>query len=188
MGLNCGTSPRPGIATAFRRPLFVALVLGCGVSLLATGTATIRLAGPASIYWAFVPLVETLALLAIVWRPRRRAPLPVLIDTFFAGHGAWTLFVIAIAATMATVSPASWWFLLTRVWIAIAGLVIAWSAYIDYCFFRRILGASPIDACRDVAVDRLLTWTVVFWIFAVPAPDPWTFVREVVGAVEELLR
>ena len=68
-----------------------------------------------------MPLVETLALLAIVWRPRRRAPLPVLIDTFFAGHGAWTLFVIAIAATMATVSPDSWWFLLTRVWIEIAG-------------------------------------------------------------------
>jgi hypothetical protein len=70
-----------------------------------------------------------------------------------------------------------------------AGLgVIAWSACIDFWFFRTVLGASPAGAVRDVIVNRLVTWTIVIGIFAVPGSMPWSVVREVIEAVRELTR
>jgi hypothetical protein len=59
------------------------------------------------------------------------------------------------------------------------------AAFRPSCVIRRALesprragGRSSLRSCSDV----------VFRLFAVPAPDPRTFVREVVEAVEELLR
>src|SRR5262245_34805955 len=98
-----------GRFVAWRRPLFVAFVLGCVVSLIATGSLTLRLAAPAVIYWAYVPATEVLALVAVLGRRRDRQPLGRLIDTFFAGHGAWTLFLILIAGILLQVSSAHWW-------------------------------------------------------------------------------
>jgi len=44
---------------AVRRPLALALFLGCAVSLMASGTLTLRLALPAALYWTFIPLARS---------------------------------------------------------------------------------------------------------------------------------
>lgn len=177
-----------GIWVAARRPLFLAFVLGCGVSLLASGTLTLRLAGPATVSWAFVPGVEALTLSAMAWRRQRRASLPATIDAFFAGHGPWILFLIGLAATIAFLPPSLGWKLMTTVWLWGLALVIVWSACIDFCFFRCVWGAGRAAAVRDVVVHRLATWTAVFAMLAVPALTPGSIALAVGETLEALLK
>src|SRR5262245_35637092 len=158
--------------TACRRPLVLTVVLACIVSLLASGTLTLRLVLSASTYWVTTPLAETLALAIVLGRRRDRVGLPRAIDLFFAGHAPWTLLLLAIAASLAFLRPDVGWRLLIHVWPWFAILAIAWSAYIDVCFFRAIVGANRATAVRDVVVLRLLTWTAVVAIFAWPSMTP----------------
>ena len=76
---------------AWRRPLLTAFILGCGVSLITSGRLTLRLVGPATIYWSFVPLLEIAPLaalpLAALWRRRQPVSFPRAIDLCFTGHG-----------------------------------------------------------------------------------------------------
>jgi hypothetical protein len=65
-------------------------------------------------------------------------------------------------------------------------VVILWSAYIDFWFFRTMLSANRAAAIRDVLVQRLLTWTAVFLVFAVEAWTPGALVRELVEAFKEM--
>ena len=179
---------RPGLLTATRRPLFVALVLGCVMSLLASSVVTARLAFPTALYWAIVPLVEALAFLPLARRWRARVAPSVLVDTFFAGHAAWTLTLIVLGATMTVVSLERWWFFITRVWLCAAAVVIAWSAYVDYCFWRQYVGATAPQAVRRLVLHRAVVWLAVFWVFAVPARTPGDFAAEVSEAVKEVAR
>ena len=177
-----------GAWMAARRPLFVALVLGCVVSILTAGSVTLRIVGPATIYWAFVPFVETLVLAAIVLGRPRRMSFSAVVDTFFTGHATWTLFLIA-AATALLVTPARLiWSLLTTWALVAMVVVIVWSAYVDFCFFRHLLDRSRASSWRSVLLHRLLTWTVVFAIFAIPGMTPTRLARELVEALGEVFR
>ncbi len=140
------------------------------------------------LYWLFVPAIEALALFAVM-RPRReRVPLSRAVDLFFAGHGAWTLLILAIIGLIALSPPVRWWMLLTRVAMAGMAVVVVWSTYIDFCFFRHVAGSRPAAAIRDVAVIRLLTWFAVFSIFASPELTPGGLASELSEAVGDLLR
>ena len=178
----------PGLLTATRRPLFVALVLGCVMALLASSVVTARLAFPTAIYWAFVPLVEALAFLPLARRWRARVAPSVLIDTFFAGHAAWTLTLIVLGTTMTVVSPERWWFFITRVWLYAAAVVIAWSAYVDYWFWRHYLRATPGQALGRLAIHRAVVWLFVFWLFALPIATPGELIAEISEAIGEIAR
>ena len=185
-----GEQDAPGDRTGFwlaaRRPLFLTFVLACVVSLLATSVASLRLIAPTAIYWSFVPLVEILALVIVVWRRRAGRGLAYLIDTFFAGHAAWTLLLLAVGATMAVASPAHWWFLITRPVIVAIVIVIGWSAYVDVCFFRYICGARLSRSIGLVALNRFIAWLLIFWIFAVPEATPLGVFQELAEAVLEV--
>jgi hypothetical protein len=177
-----------GVWLALRRPLFVAFMLGCGISLIATGVVTLRLVVPVTLYWAFVPAVEALALVAVLRHPRTGSSLASTIDRFFTGHGPWTLFLIAFAASLAFLPPQVAWKLMTTMWLGILVVVIAWSGYIDFCFFCRVSGAGRTTAIRHVLVHRLITWTVIFVIFAVPDPHPLALAEELREAFGEIFR
>jgi len=70
-GTSGRTRPDSGTWIALRRPLFLALVRGCGFTVLAAGVLTLRIAVSAMLYWAFVPLTEALSLLIVTQRLRR---------------------------------------------------------------------------------------------------------------------
>jgi hypothetical protein len=181
------TQPRAGgVWIAVRRPLLVAVALGSTMSMLASGVLTARIALSATTYWTFVPIAEALALLAVAGRRLERGSRSAAIDTFFAGHGPWTLFMIAVTGVLTFVSPALWWTLLTGALIVGMAVVMLWSAYIDFWFFRTVLRASRAGAVRDVIVNRLLTWTAVFLIFAVETWTPGALVRELTEAFKEM--
>ena len=173
--------------TALRRPLFVALTLGCVTSLAATGVLTLRIALPAFVYWGIVPVLELAALMMVVWPRRGRINLPRVVDTFFAGHGAWTLFLL-LAALISFRPPELNWSLITGWALVMLVAVLAWSTYVDFCFFRHALGRSRAAAARDVVVARLITWTLVFGIFAVPNLSPRAAINEVAEVARELSR
>jgi hypothetical protein len=152
---------------AIRRPLLVAFVLGCSISLMTTGRLTLRIAGPATLSWSYIPILEIIALAAVCGR-RLRAE---TIDLFFEGHRAWLLWVIAFAALFAFV-PAPEVIARTGfpwIWYISAILVVLWSGYVDFGFSRRVLERTRFAALRDVVVQRLIVWSAVFVIFVWPA-------------------
>jgi len=156
-----------GVWIAVRRPLLVALIIGCVVSLLDSGVLTPRLAIPAAFWWTYVPLVEILALFAASPAARRSGCWQRTIDRYFAGHGPWLFWMAGLAAWFAfipTVAILSW-----RPHIQIvfdsAALAIAWSAYADFQFFRRNLKQSTWRAARDLVIQRAIAWTVGLTIF-----------------------
>ena len=144
-----------------KRPLFLAFFLGCTVSFLTSGTLTLRLIGPAMMYWSFVPLIEIAALAAVCWSNRENIPFPKLIDSFFRGYGPWLLWLAGMCAI--------WAFL----WLGAGGaLAIAWSVYIDFSFFRSVLRRSRAGAARELALQRLFAWSLIMAIIA--APTIWS--------------
>ena len=164
--------PRWGLSsgsgwTAARRPLALSLFIGCAVSLMATGSLTLRLALPAAVYWSFVPLAQ-IAGLAIAMR---RRPPAETIDAYFAGHGAWMLWLAAFAAMWTLLPPraayGSWLF--PDLWWALAGVAAAWSLWIDFGFFRRAGARSPAQAAKDLAIQRLVSWSIGMTLFVAPA-------------------
>lgn len=81
-----------------RRPLLLAFVLGCGISILASGRLTLRLIVDGMLSFAFVPACQ-LAGLAAVYRARR-APLTFseAADRFFEGNSPWLWLLVATMA------------------------------------------------------------------------------------------
>jgi hypothetical protein len=182
------TGRRSSIWVAAQRPLFLTLVLASVASLIGASVATVRLMAPTAIYWSFVPAVEILALAIVTWRRRGSRGLPHVIDVFFSGHATWTLWLLIVGAAMALASPQHWWFLITRPALAGLVLVTAWSAYVDFWFFRHVCGAGAGRAIGDVALHRFIAWTLIFWVFAVPEPTPFGVFQEIVEAVLEVVQ
>jgi hypothetical protein len=77
---------------------------------------------------------------------------------------------------------------LTRISLTGLALVVCWSAYVDFCFFRHVVGAGTGAALRDVVLHRAITWLVVFSIFATQELTPFGLLRELSEAVVEILR
>jgi hypothetical protein len=61
-------------------------------------------------------------------------------------------------------------------WKETALVILAWSAYIDFCFFRDVVGGAAI---RRLAVQRVLCWLPGLAIFVAPAG--WQVVASAVG-------
>jgi len=156
----------------WRRPLLVAVVLGCTMSLITSAGLTLRLAGPATFYWSFVPLAEIAGLAAVCWPGRRALSFSRQVDLFFAGHGPWLFWLIGLCAIWSFVPPIEA-FACTKVWLYGAGaIVIVWSAFIDFRFFRFAMERSPARAARDLLLQRLISWTIIIAIFGGPAIPP----------------
>jgi hypothetical protein len=165
-------SLRGGRWIGWRKPLLVAFVLGCTMSLITSAGLRLRLAGPATIYWSFVPLAETTALAAVCWRGKHARSFGRTVDLFFAGHGPWLFWLIGMCAVWSFVPPIQA-LVFTKVWLYGAGaIVIVWSACIDFCFFRFVMGRSLARAGCDLVLQRLISWTLIIAVFGGPAIPP----------------
>jgi hypothetical protein len=176
----------PGLWVMVRRPLFLALAFGCLASMVTSGGVTARLALSVPIYWSFLPVTEILALLAVTATRREAVSRSTAVDLYFTGHAAWMLYLLAVGLMLSSAPASMVWQLLTSVVLLGLGLVIAWSAYVDYWFFRTVFAASPRRAIRDTALVRLITWPIVCIVFAIPVSTPWGIVREIGDAIREI--
>jgi len=150
---------------ALRRPLLFAFLFGCAVSLFTSGRLTLRLAGPATLYWSFVPLIE-IAALAVVCRGKLRSlSLAHAIDLFFAGFAPWLLWLTGLAAIWSWLPPIEAFAFTRPFWLLIAApAVLAWSCYVDLRFFRSVLDTR---AGRALLGHRAISWPAcLLWFMA----------------------
>lgn len=155
-------SPRPW--GWLRRPLLLALVIGCGAALLAEGALDPRLVLSAGLTWCFLPLLE-ISGLAVLWATAgKRIRFAQAIDLYFAGYAAWCLWIVGVGFCWATLTPARG---LTTIFgcLGIGVLVAAWSAYVDYRFFRCVLKSNRIQALRALAMQRGIVWLSTLVVF-----------------------
>jgi len=160
-----------GMWLAVKRPLFLAFLLGCTISLITSAGLNWRLASSATVYWSYVPGCEIAALgAAVSLRGREGLSLARTIDLFFMGHGPWTLWLIGLGAIWSFFPPARAFAITSPAWLygALAA-VIVWSAWIDFCFFRFGLGRDRGSAWRGLLLQRLISWSLVILVIGAPA-------------------
>jgi hypothetical protein len=158
----------------WRRPLLSAFVIGCMVSLMTSARLTVRLAGPASIYWTFVPACE-IAGLAAGWRGRPRTiSFSRAVDLFFLSNTPLFLALAGYTGLFAFAAPDRAFAWTNDGWLGngIVVLMLLWAAYLDYCFFRVVLRRSPWSARADLVIQRLVSWGGVLLIFLSPYTRP----------------
>jgi multisubunit Na+/H+ antiporter MnhB subunit len=95
-------TPSEGRWWAVTRPLFVALVLGCMVSLVTSGAVSLRRAGDGTLNALLVPATQIIALAVVCWR-RPRISFSRVVELSFTGYGPWVLWVILFSTLWAFV-------------------------------------------------------------------------------------
>jgi hypothetical protein len=148
--------------SVWRRPALLCFFIGCCVSLSTSGRLTLRLVVPAALYATLLPLVEIATLRLLLGR-QPKLPFPSAIELFYRSYAAWCLWMLALVTAFAFLDPVPAYRLTGPPWgLASMLLVIAWSAYRDYRFFRTV---SPERAGRNLLVQRAVCWSVLLAIF-----------------------
>jgi predicted neutral ceramidase superfamily lipid hydrolase len=169
-----------GIWGAVRRPLLLAFMSGCTISLWTSGRLSVRLIADGMISFAFLPIFEIVGL-AVVWRRSGRIPFTRAIDLSFIANGPWLVWLIGFSALRSVLTPIqATAFPIPLLWTLEASLLViaAWAAYIELHFFREVLQRSERDARRDLILLRAIVWTLTIGYFFGIALYP-----EVVGRI-----
>lgn len=150
---------------AVRRPLFFAFIIGCGISLVTSQRLSLRLVADGFINVSILLLGQT-GVLALVLGRKRTISFSRAVDLFFAGYGLWLLWFVCYSALWAFAPPleASTWAASRAMFLAAVPVAI-WSAYIDYCFFRRVIQWTPENIVRPLLLQWLLSWSLSIFIF-----------------------
>jgi len=156
-----------------RRPLFAALVLGCAVSLIVSGTTTVRLIAGGALAWSFVPAFDAAAFAVVRRRARRATPFSRDLDLACATHRPWLLWLVAVAGLAAFATPQQTYDALETTaglttLVASLAAAAAWSACIDFRFYRTVFERTRSAAVTDLLLHRAMAWTacnLFFWTF-----------------------
>jgi hypothetical protein len=144
-----------------RRPLFVAFLTGCAISLLAARRLSAYLIVGEAINWSVIPLLQLLALAAVVFAgPRPKLPFSQVTDEFFRGDTPWLLWLLAVAMSGAPAGPKA-----MRLWLASMAPVAAWCGYTEARYLRTVLERGPAQVVRDMILLRVICWGGVIWYF-----------------------
>jgi hypothetical protein len=143
-----------------RRPLELLFLIGCAVSMWASGRLSVRLIADGMVSFAFVPAFQILSFAAIYRRLRDGVAFAPAADLFFATDWRWRSWLVAIAALRLALTPmqagAPPELLFRAVQASVVG-VIAWSAYADYRFFLDRM-SRPRESVRALVLQRAVSW------------------------------
>jgi len=147
-----------------RRPLLLALFLGCAVSIQASGRLSVRLIVDGIVSFAFVPVFEVLSLAVVYKRGPRRVPFAQAVDLFFIANMPWLLWLLTFSAVRSLQTPVQatalpdWWVLTLLLSVV---PMACWSAYMDLQFFRTVMPRQEGSAARDLILQRTISWTCI---------------------------
>ena len=147
-----------------RRPLFLALLLGFGVSVLGSGRFTLRLIVDGTLSFAFVPLCELLGFAAVYGlsksskQTQRFRSFASASDRFFATNVPWLWWSVGILVT-AAILPASRLGSILAPLLMTAPIPIVLSAVLEWRFLRGELGHSRSRAATSLFVQRAIAWS-----------------------------
>jgi hypothetical protein len=153
-----GVGEPPAAMTALRRPLFVALMLGCGVSMIASGRFTLRLVVDGTISFAFVPACELLAFAIVYAVARRAGSFAADADRFFASDVAWLWWMLLLMVAAAII-PAHRSGVMDGPFLVTLPIPFVITAVKDYRLFHREWQASSAAAVSYVTLSRVVGWT-----------------------------
>jgi hypothetical protein len=141
----------------WRGPVGLVVALGCCVSAAVSGRFSIRLIVDGALSFAFVPLLGMVALWVTERRRARRLPFRSAVELFFLGYGPWLVWILAVAAVSIAVPSRKLvpWVLPLELSLVV---VLFWSLYIDFHFFREVQQRSTAGALGDLALHRLISW------------------------------
>lgn len=143
-----------------RRPFFMALLIGCMVSLVTSQRLTLRHVVGGAVSGSLL-LAWQITALAIVCGRERRKSFSRTVDCFFAGYGPWTLWILAFSTVWAFLSsPHAFVFGGAGSILPTAGIVAFWSLYIHFRFFERVMQRSRSAAAWDVMRLWAMCWSV----------------------------
>src|SRR5262245_34294713 len=102
---SAGLSSRApaGVAHLLRRPLLLALILGCAVSVFASGRFTLRLIVDGALSMAFVPACQVLGLAVVYPLRRTQVSFAEAVDRFFDGNTIWLVWILVFMVVVAVV-------------------------------------------------------------------------------------
>ena len=152
----------PGVTvwTLLRRPLLLLLVLGCFISIQASGRFSIRLIVDGAASFAFLPVFEIVSLALVAGARERRVSFSEAVDLFFASDSAWLMWAVAMMAIRAVAPPQ----LATApprllFWTMVASMlpVAIWTLRLDLQLFQSTV--APARPLRALALQRLVAWT-----------------------------
>jgi hypothetical protein len=154
-------------AAALRRPALVALIIGVVAAMTAADHVDLRLVASTTLYWSFVPAIQLLAAFALVRAsPRLTISTADAIDVFFAGHGPWSLYLLAVAGWTVAAPLAA--HSMTPVFAA-ALIPAVWTPFIVSAFCREVLGDSRRAARRKTTMHQALMWIVILTYYGLAA-------------------
>jgi hypothetical protein len=165
-----GPAARSGASLLLRRPLLLALTLGCAVSVLASGRFTLRLVADGALSMAFVPACQMLGLAAVYLLRRQPVPFARAADQFFAGNTVWLCWLLVFMVLGAAV-PVTAQARLSGPFLVSSLVPIATSLAIDLRFFRDVMGRPAGGALLDIAIERIVAWSAALLYFLGIASD-----------------
>lgn len=136
--------------TALGGALRLLVVLGAVVSLTATGRLAPIEATIAAGSFAYVPIVQALALAFALRVIAPKVPFARALALHFAGSGPWLLALLGVAA-VALLAPRPAPALFTAIPI-LAVIAWAWGNVLTYALFRGALGLSRARSAAGVAL------------------------------------
>jgi hypothetical protein len=171
---------RPGLWVLLRRPLLLALVCGCVVSMQVSGRFSVRLIADGMISFAFIPMFEALALGAVFRRHPHGVPFARAVDMYFVANAPWLLWLIGFVSVRAFETPIQATAMTTSIELTVLATLVPvalWSAWIDLHYFRAVL-PRPAGAVRDLLIERAIAWPCAIGYFIGVAIWP-----EIVGRI-----
>jgi hypothetical protein len=164
----------------WRRPLLLWLLIGCTVSALAAGRFVPRLLIDGAISFAFIPLLELVAFIAVCRGSARGATGTDTFEEFCRGDAVWFWWLAALSAVSCLVPSRPFIRVILPLELsAVAPFVLSWRS--DLRFFRVHTGSSPQAAVLRVLMLRVIAWGagiayffgIALWSDQLPALWRW---------------
>ena len=156
------TASRSGAWTLLRRPLLLLLAMGITLSVLSSNRISVRVVADGMVSFAFLAVIETIALGIVFLREKRALPFARAVDAFFVSNSPFFLWMLAFWVWRFAVTPlqATAW-PSARMTVAATSLVImaVWTVCLDLQFFRVVLPRRSGGALVDLLLQRAIAWT-----------------------------
>jgi hypothetical protein len=154
---------RGGAWSAAGRLLFVALVQGVAISMVATHTVALPTVISVTLCWTITLAIQIFAaLILIASAPRRTVSVSCALDLLFLGHAPWTLWLLAWTVLLSWGSDAA-----GLPWITVTMIVpSAVTARMVVAFAERVLGMTHGEALRSALIHQGIIWIALvafFW-------------------------
>jgi hypothetical protein len=169
-------SPRTGARALLTRPALIALTIGGFITLSNAGELLPTLLAGTTLAWAFVPILQALiatpliALCRHLRRPTTPSPptaprlhLSSALDLFFASHGPWSLWLLALTAFSLSQMPVGLDAAREVRMVALSALIaIGWTVVILIAYARTVLALPLAGALAFTFVYEAAIWACAY--------------------------